>query len=153
MSSNATPRINYSRDKKRAKKMFGKQGNSEGHFIWPIGVAVNTLNNQILVADSNNHRIQVFESDGKFVKSFGKKGKRDSQFDSVSGIFIDQMSNIFVADRLNHRIQMFDRYCRFVRSIGFGNGSSPGELNYPWGICVSRLSEIFICDKENDSKS
>ena len=46
------------------------------------------------------------------------------------------------------RIQIFDRYCRSVRSIGCGPGALPGQLNFPLGICVNRISEskkhIFI---------
>jgi hypothetical protein len=134
------PKINYG-SKKKAKLMIGKQGKEYGEFIWPLDVSVNNFNNQILIADSNNHRIQIFESDGRFVKSFGRQGKREGQFDFVSGLFVDSMSNIFVVDRLNHRVQIFDRYSRYVRSIGSGPGNSPGQLNHPWGIAVNRISE------------
>ena len=96
------PKVNYSA-KTRAKMIIGKQGRENGQFIWPVDISINNFNSQIIVADSNNHRIQIFESDGKFLKTFGRQGNRDSQFDSVSGIFIDSMSNIFVVDRLNHR--------------------------------------------------
>ena len=96
------PQVNYSA-KTRAKMIIGKQGRENGQFIWPVDISINNFNSQIIVADSNNHRIQIFESDGRFLKTFGRQGNRDSQFDSVSGIFIDSMSNIFVVDRLNHR--------------------------------------------------
>lgn len=96
------PKVNYSA-KTRAKLIIGRQGRDNGQFIWPVDISINSFNSQIIVADSNNHRIQIFESDGKFLKTFGRQGNRDSQFDSVSGIFIDTMSNIFVVDRLNHR--------------------------------------------------
>ena len=140
------PRVNYS-NKKKARHIIGKQGRDSGELIWPIGVALNQFNSQIIIADSNNHRIQIFELDGRFVKNFGHHGRRDGQFDSVTGIFVDSMANIFVVDRMNHRVQLFDRYCRFVRTIGAGNGSAPGELNHPWGIAVSMISEskkVFI---------
>ena len=71
--------------------------------VRPVDAAINHFNNQIIVSDSNNHRIQIFEPDGKFVKSFGRPGNKDAQFNCVSGVFTDSMSNIFVVDRLNHR--------------------------------------------------
>lgn len=101
-----TPKVNYAA-KKKPKLVIGKPGKEYGEFIWPLDVAVNSFNNQILVADSNNHRIQVFESDGKFVRSFGRQGNREGQFDCIDGIFVDSMSNIYVVDRLNHRISSF----------------------------------------------
>lgn len=98
----AQSKINYSA-KKKPKLTIGKPGREYGEFIWPLDVAVNSFNNQILVSDSNNHRIQVFEPDGRFVRSFGRQGNREGQFDCINGIFVDSMSNIFVVDRLNHR--------------------------------------------------
>lgn len=95
------PRVKYE-EKKKAKLIIGKQGRDSGELIWPIDAAYNKFNHQIIIADSNNHRIQIFESDGRFVKSFGQHGRRDGQFDTISGIFADSMGNIFVSDRLNH---------------------------------------------------
>lgn len=100
-STPVVPKINYS-GKKKPKLVIGKQGREYGEFVWPLDVAVNNFNGQILVADSNNHRIQVFEPDGRFVRSFGRQGNREGQFDCIDGIFVDSMSNIYVVDRLNH---------------------------------------------------
>lgn len=96
------PKINYA-SKKRAKLIIGKQGREKGEFIWPTDVSVNNFNSQLLVSDSSNHRIQIFENDGKFVKTFGSQGSKENQFNSISCLFTDSMSNIFVVDRLNHR--------------------------------------------------
>lgn len=145
------PKIDY-QFRTKAMKIFGKQGKENGEFNWPLDIAVNSFNNNILVTDSLNHRIQLFDQDGKFIRSFGFMGSKDGDFNCPTGIFIDNMSNIYVVDRLNHRIQIFDRYCRFLRSISSGKGNQPGQLNNPWGIAVNKNSEIFVCDKENDSK-
>jgi hypothetical protein len=145
----AKPSVDYA-TKTNAKLIIGKQGRENSEFVWPIDVTVNSFNGQILVADSGNHRVQIFESSGKFVKSFGKLGSQNGQMNTVSGLFMDSMSNVFVVDRLNHRVQVFDRYCRFLRSIGFGEGKAAGQLNHPFSCHVNKISEIFVCDKEND---
>jgi tripartite motif-containing protein 71 len=95
------PSVDYAA-KTKAKLIIGKQGREHCEFVWPIDVALNTFNGQILVADSGNHRIQIFESNGKFVKAFGKLGCQNGQMNTVSGLYMDAMSNIFVVDRLNH---------------------------------------------------
>ena len=46
----------------------------EGQFTEPSGVAV-TEENEIIVADTNNHRIQVFDKEGNFKFQFGEMGK------------------------------------------------------------------------------
>ena len=101
-SAPKNPKINYSL-KNKARIIIGKQGRENCAFIWPIDVAINQFNNQIMISDSGNHRIQIFNSDGKFLKSFGISGIGNGQFNSVSGLFIDAMSNIFTVDRLNNR--------------------------------------------------
>lgn len=58
---------------------FGEFGVMEGQFTEPSGVAVNAQND-IIVADTNNHRIQVFNKDGLFKFQFGECGKRDGWF-------------------------------------------------------------------------
>lgn len=57
---------------------FGEFGVLEGQFTEPSGVCVNG-NGDIIIADTNNHRIQVFDKDGKFKFQFGECGKRDGQ--------------------------------------------------------------------------
>ena len=57
---------------------FGEFGVLEGQFTEPSGVAVNAQND-IVVADTNNHRIQIFDKEGRFKFQFGECGKRDGQ--------------------------------------------------------------------------
>lgn len=102
----AMPSVDYA-SKSKAKTIIGKQGRENGEFVWPVDVSINHFNDQILIADSGNHRVQIFESTGKYVKCFGKMGNREGQLNTVSGLFIDSMSNIFVVDRLNHRKNSF----------------------------------------------
>lgn len=96
------PSVDYA-SKTSAKLIIGKQGRENSEFVWPIDVTLNTFNGQLLIADSGNHCVKIFEASGKFVKSFGKLGSQNGEMNTVSGLFMDAMSNIFVVDRLNHR--------------------------------------------------
>ena len=49
---------------------FGEFGVMEGQFTEPSGVAINAQND-IIVADTNNHRIQIFDKEGRFKFQFG----------------------------------------------------------------------------------
>jgi DNA-binding beta-propeller fold protein YncE len=46
---------------------WGSKGNGDGQFDDPTSVAVDTRNNKVYVADPINRRIQIFDSDGKFL--------------------------------------------------------------------------------------
>ena len=72
------PRSQIKRQKMIYHCRFGEFGVMEGQFTEPSGVAVNAQND-IIVADTNNHRIQVFNKDGHFKFQFGECGKRDGQ--------------------------------------------------------------------------
>lgn len=61
----------------------------------------------IIVADSGNNRIQIFNPDGVFIRSFGGWGSGDGEFKGLEGVAVLPNGNIVVCDRENHRIQVF----------------------------------------------
>ena len=60
-------------------------------------------------------RVLKFDQTGKFIKSWGGKGKAPGQFEVAHGIAIDAQGLLWVADRENQRIQIFDADGTFVR--------------------------------------
>ena len=72
----------------------------------PSGIAVDAAG-RIYVCDTDNHRIQVFDSDGNLVTRWGSYGSNLGQFRRPMGIAIHPNGDIYVADTDNHRIQVF----------------------------------------------
>lgn len=64
---------------------FGKEGSADGKFINPWGVAVNDRD-EIAVTDCWNHRVQIFSSDGKYLRSFGQEGNKPGELKYPKGI-------------------------------------------------------------------
>ena len=73
----------------------------------------------IFVADGrgNNARVAKFDKNGKFVKSWGKKGTAPGEFADVSGIAVDAQGNVYAADGGNQRVQVFDNDGTFKTAI------------------------------------
>ena len=61
----------------------------------------------VYVIEQDNHRVSVFTCEGKFLTSFGTKGREPEQFNGPSGIAVDKSGVVYVADTSNHRIQLF----------------------------------------------
>ena len=82
----------------------GGRGADKGQFDSPTGIAVDA-NGNILVADTNNGRIQKFSPTGAFLSSMGIKGTGYGQLGAPNGIAIDRTGNIYVADASKHRVE------------------------------------------------
>ena len=61
----------------------------------------------IFVSDSGNNRVQMFTSDGQYVRHLGKWGSNMGEFKGIEGIAVNsQLGQVLVADRENHRVQV-----------------------------------------------
>lgn len=128
-------------------RQWGSLGSGSGAFRYPNGVAVST-NGTVFVADTNNHRVQAFSSEGGFLASWGGRGSAAGQFNFPRGVAVDQAGQIFVADTANHRVQVFSADGTLVRSWG-GSGTGAGQFSGPYGVAVDAAGHVFIADTGN----
>ena len=126
---------------------FGKKGSSEGMFSFPWGVAVNARD-EIAVTDHNNHRVQIFNSEGNYLRSFGGHGNKEGEFQSPIGITYHNNGNIFVADSGNNRIQIFSGMGEYVGTFG-GRGSLDSQLKNPRSLSADSDGNIIVADSGN----
>ncbi|PFX12755.1 E3 ubiquitin-protein ligase TRIM71 [Stylophora pistillata] len=127
---------------------FGEAGSTLGKFDWPWGVTVNARN-EIAVTDKNNDRVQIFSSEGKYLRSFGKVGDKAGEFNKPRGITFHSNGKIFVADSFNHRIQIFEEAKNEpVGSFG-SKGNHDSQLKSPMGSSVDSDGNIIVADAGN----
>ncbi|CAF0982433.1 unnamed protein product, partial [Didymodactylos carnosus] len=120
---------------------FGEFGVMEGQFTEPSGIAVNGQGD-IIVADTNNHRIQVFDKDGRFRFQFGECGKREGQLLYPNRVAVFRQSgDIVVTERSpTHQIQIYNQYGQFIRKFG------ANVLQHPRGVCVDNRGQIIVVE-------
>jgi tetratricopeptide (TPR) repeat protein len=131
----------------RPATTFGQEGREIEQFRQPSGVVVDH-SGQLYVADTYNHRIQVFAPDGRFVHVFGMEGAQRGALLRPKGLAWGSNHWLFVADSGNHRVQAFDQRGQVV--MVFGNfGMLPGQFNAPEGITVDVHHTLYIADTQN----
>ena len=92
----------------------------------------------VFVSDGyENSRVVHFDKNGKFIKTWGKRGKGEGQFHLVHAIGIDSKDRLYVADRSNARVQVFTSGGKFLAQWT--------DIIIPWGIWVTAKDEIWVC--------
>ena len=126
---------------------FGRKGSSVGMFHFPWGMAVNARD-EIAVTDTWNHRVQIFSSDGSYLRSFGRQGNKNGEFKYPRGIAFHKNGNIFVVDNDNARIQIFSGEGEYINSFG-GKGSLDSQPSNLCGLSVDSNGNIIVADADN----
>ncbi len=124
---------------------WGSKGDAQGQFDDPTGIAI--AETQVFVSDARNARIQVFDLNGKFLRSFGKPGKGPGELDRPMNLTVRDGA-LYVAEYFNDRIQVFALDGVSRRLIGKA-GSGPGEFNAPGGVAVSSDGSLYVADFYN----
>jgi len=131
-----------------------QDGNADGQFRNPLGLAFDQHRGLLLIVDNNNDRVQVFSCDedgGSFVSKFGKKGNQPGQLQYPHGLAIDHdHDRILVTDYGNHRVQVWSLSQQsFLSCIGH-RGSRDLVFKYPQGIAIDKHHRrIIIVDTNN----
>ena len=90
----------------------GTAGSTSKFLYGPLSVTLDYMNN-IYVADSNNHRVQLFlagQSNASTIAGVtGSSGNAANKFNLPYWTLLDSQLNLFVADTYNHRVQRFQR--------------------------------------------
>lgn len=92
---------------------------------FPTGISV-APDGEVWVADTHEHRITVFDRDGRVLRVFGEFGQAPGQFVFPTDIAFADDGLVYVSEYGgNDRIQVFRRDGSFVRS--FGRHGVPGD--------------------------
>jgi len=128
----------------------GVTGDGPDTFDQPASVIVGN-NGDIFVGDghrptgggktSRNDRIVKFSKDGKFIKTWGKRGAAPGEIREPHSLALDSQGRLFVADRENNRIQIFDQDGRFLDQWT--------QFGRPSGLFITKDDTLYVADSES----
>ena len=91
--------------------------------------------------------IKKFDSNGKFITSWGSEGTGNGQFLRPEDVAVDSSSgNVFVADFEGNNIQKFDSNGNFITKWG-SKGDGDGEFQRPWGVAVDSSGNVYTAEE------
>lgn len=123
------------------------KGSEAGEFLFPTYLAVDTQGN-LYVTDTLNSRVQVFDPDGKYLKTVGSRGSAWGMFDKPKGVALDSFGNLYVADSGWSNVQIFNQKGDVLLFFG-GRGPIPGMLKNPTDITIDKQNRIYVADYLN----
>lgn len=131
--------VKYTRDGQYVTA-WGKKGTGEGEFNLPHSVAVDKQG-RVYVGDRENHRMQIFDANGKFLMQWKHVG-------SPWGIVITPDESIFLCDGYNNRILKLNLKGEVLGVLG-GPGKLPGLLDFAHHLAVGPSRNIYVAEIKN----
>lgn len=108
-------------------------------------LAVDARQNRLLVVDTDNHRLAVYDQQGNFRSYLGERGRGPLQFNFPVDVDLDADGNLYVLDAMNARVQKISPDGNFLLAFG-ERGTAAGSFQIPKGIAVSRSGQVLVTD-------
>lgn len=150
-----------------AEQIVGEPGTAPGQLSKPRGITMDDAGNTY-VADTDNHRVVIYDKSGAPVQTIGSLGSGDGQFNEPRGVAVDKQGNIYVADTWNARIVKLDKSGKQLLTWGQGSqdlgngrkatitdGTEAGNQAAPLGffgprsVALDPAGNVYIADTGN----
>jgi len=127
-------------------RKLGGKGKNSGQFANPSSVSF-VNDNEIVIADELNHRIQQINiQTGTVVHCFGKYGAGKGEFKHPVDVCLDDEGRIVVTEGCGHRIQVLSKDGETISIFG---DSDPEKLKYPMS-CIPYKNVFLVADGGNN---
>jgi peptidylamidoglycolate lyase len=129
---------------------WGKKGAGPGEFSNPHGLTFIPGSTDVVVADRENSRLQLFDKDGTFKRQW--RGAAEAETTGrVFAVATDGAGNYYVGirradyDTLHTGVLKLDRQWNIVAAIGFGRAGDP-VFNAVHDLAVGKDGSIYVAE-------
>lgn len=107
----------------------------KGKLYSPVNVAVDQ-SGKVYVSDPGSFCVQIYDAEGRHVRTLGKQGVEPGKFARPRGLAVDHEERLYVVDAATQVVQLFDREGRLLIYLGDPAISGPGATHLPAGVAV-----------------
>ena len=108
------------------------------------GVAVDPVNRHVFVNDRNNHRIQVFDENGKYLSEW----HIDADPSSLHLLYIGTDRNVWTFDRTTNKMVKYDQQGHLLYAWG-AMGTFAGGLWGVHGMSVDQQGNLYVAEVDS----
>jgi hypothetical protein len=130
---------------------FGGTGSTDGLFNFPTSIAIDEAAGEIIVselqfttdmygAQIEGARIQIFDMNGVYRRSFGQYGTGEGTLGKPMGVTVDGESRIYVTDALQHIVHVFDNTGTFLGTVY----DAVNTMRNPLGIMMASSNKLYV---------
>jgi DNA-binding beta-propeller fold protein YncE len=104
---------------------------------------------EVYVFHRGKHPIVVFDSKGKYLRSWG-----DDVLKTPHGLRVDNADNVWVTDIGAHVVMKFDRRGKLLLTIGKKNqpGAKHNQFDKPTDVAVTPTGDFYVADGYGNSR-
>lgn len=128
---------------------FGPLQEDNGALNMPLGVVVVSERNEVLITDTGNARIIVYDLLGHYIRAVDTLNHPNIEFVSPVGMALSpDGERLYLADAGLNRVLIFSPALILLESFG-GAGSDDGQLSSPRDVAVRSDGVVFVSDTGN----
>ena len=124
-------------------RSFGPLGKAKGKFDFPYDIAINPKTGNIAVADSKNKRVQLFSSDGIYLREYGQKGLDAKTLDFTLSVAFNRSGDVTMCD--SGGIFCYTESGEYIKNI------SNKHLIKPENISIDCDGRMLVCDRGDNT--
>ena len=119
---------------------WGEKGKAQGEFDAPHTLAIDN-EGKVYVGDRENFRVQIFDSDGRFLNQWSHLG-------SPWGLYFTADEFLYMCDGYNNRVLKLTMEGKVLGSFG-QEGRAPGEFAFSHHLALGKKGELYVAEVQS----
>jgi len=116
----------------------------ENYMLYRVADIALDSEGNIYVLDAGNYRIQKYDSEGKYLNTFGREGQGLGEFGRSSSFALDSSGNMYIADQGNSRVVILTPEGKELRTFKASERIKVFELLLSEELLVGTIADGMV---------